>query len=336
MKPLVRYVCESAPKSFFWICTMIWVRTMIGMLKKSHCQFANRPFLSSPEPLYQNEVKCSAFDMQMTFHSHANKTHFHKKGWAFGLILKGRVLGTRKWPIRMKGNSKSISGNSLSPLGAQNKDLALLRQRYPLGLDYVCEAQAKEFKAISSLTECAPLLHNSIGCNSNLIPTIRSKGNDAYSVVTQATRRKKPRNRFDQHTLTGPFTKAETTLLHLNVLQTTCSQLACSSIYRALHRYRRGQGFESRTSLNFFRLSFRNCKSCVYNCDDLLSYNTSTNSQTTTPKLSTVRDKIWWAWPPCEWQEHHHCHGTLYMCLGNGVNQSFTKLHSGESDEAIK
>ena len=86
----------------------------------------------------------------------------------------------------------------------------------------------------------------------------------------------------------------------------------------------------------FFRLSFRNCKNWVYNCDDLLSHNTSTNSQTTTPKLSTVRDKIWWAWPPCEWQEHHHCHGTLYMCLGNGVNQSFTKLHSGESDEAIK
>ena len=109
-----------------------------------------------------------------------------------------------------------------------------------------------------------------------------------------------------------------------------------SSIGRTLHRYRRSQGFESRTSLNFFRVSFHNCKSCVYNCDDLLSYNTSTNSQTTTPKLSTVRDKIWWARPPCEWQEHHHCHGTLYMCLGNGVNQSFTKLHSGESDEAIK
>ena len=32
-------------------------------------------------------------------------------------------------------------------------------------------------------------------------------------------------------------------------------------------------GFESRTSLNVFRLSFRNCKSCVYNCDDPLSYN---------------------------------------------------------------
>ena len=42
--------------------------------------------------------------------------------------------------------------------------------------------------------------------------------------------------------------------------------------YRALHRYRRSQGFESCASLIFFRLSFRDCKSCVYNCDDLLSY----------------------------------------------------------------
>ena len=35
---------------------------------------------------------------------------------------------------------------------------------------------------------------------------------------------------------------------------------------RTPHRYRRSQGFESRTSLIwiiFFRLSFRNCKSCV-------------------------------------------------------------------------
>ena len=46
-----------------------------------------------------------------------------------------------------------------------------------------------------------------------------------------------------------------------------------SLIGRALHLYRRVQGFESRTSLNFFRLSFRNCKSCVYNCDDHPSFN---------------------------------------------------------------
>ena len=62
-------------------------------------------------------------------------------------------------PIRMKGNSKRISGNSfVGPLGAKNKDLALLRQRYLLELDYVCDAQAREFNAISSFTECAPLL----------------------------------------------------------------------------------------------------------------------------------------------------------------------------------
>ena len=35
----------------------------------------------------------------MIFHSHANKTHFHKKGCALGLILKVRGFGTRNWPI---------------------------------------------------------------------------------------------------------------------------------------------------------------------------------------------------------------------------------------------
>ena len=39
--------------------------------------------------------------------------------------------------------------------------------------------------------------------------------------------------------------------------------------------YRRGQGFESRTSLSFFKLSFGNCKSYVYNDDDLPSHNSS-------------------------------------------------------------
>ena len=52
----------------------------------------NRPFPSSPEPRYQNDVKCSAFDVKMVFHSHANKTHFHKKGCAPSLILKVRVF----------------------------------------------------------------------------------------------------------------------------------------------------------------------------------------------------------------------------------------------------
>ena len=50
-------------------------------------------------PLFQNEGRSSAFDMEISFHSHANKTHFHKKGCAPTLILKVRVFGTRKWLI---------------------------------------------------------------------------------------------------------------------------------------------------------------------------------------------------------------------------------------------
>ena len=59
----------------------------------------NRPFPSSPEPLFQNEGRCLAFDMEIIFHFHANKIHFHKKGSAPSLILKVRVFGTQKWPI---------------------------------------------------------------------------------------------------------------------------------------------------------------------------------------------------------------------------------------------
>ena len=35
----------------------------------------------------------------MIFHSHANKTHFHNKGFVLSLVLKVRVFVTRKWPI---------------------------------------------------------------------------------------------------------------------------------------------------------------------------------------------------------------------------------------------
>ena len=56
----------------------------------SHFQMValNRPFPSSPGPLSQNEGRCSAFDVEIFFHSHANKTHFHKKGSAPSLIVE--------------------------------------------------------------------------------------------------------------------------------------------------------------------------------------------------------------------------------------------------------
>ena len=68
-------------------------------------------FRVPPGPLYENEVKHSTFDMKMIFHSQANKTHFHKKGCALGLILKVRVFGTRKWPIRYFINEKGTGAD---------------------------------------------------------------------------------------------------------------------------------------------------------------------------------------------------------------------------------
>ena len=54
----------------------------------------NRLFPSSPGPLFQNEGNCAAFDIDIIFHSQANRTHFHKKG----------CTSSRKWPISIKYN----------------------------------------------------------------------------------------------------------------------------------------------------------------------------------------------------------------------------------------
>ena len=57
---------------------------------------------------------------------------------------------------------------------------------------------------------------------------------------------------------------------HLHPFEDQLPVNLLDQLVNALHLYRRGQGFESPTRLNFLRLSFRNCKSCVYNCDGLL------------------------------------------------------------------
>ena len=49
--------------------------------------------------------------MEIIFHSHANKTHFHKKGCAPSLILKVRVFGTRKWHIWRKNLNREEGGS---------------------------------------------------------------------------------------------------------------------------------------------------------------------------------------------------------------------------------
>ena len=53
------------------------------------------PFPSSPGLLYRNEVKCLAFDVEMVFHAHAIKSHFHKEGctkWVFLELGSGLLM----------------------------------------------------------------------------------------------------------------------------------------------------------------------------------------------------------------------------------------------------
>ena len=60
-------------------------------------KMTNRPAISEmPRASVLNEAKCKTFLVKMIFYYHANKTHFHKNGFALGLVLRVRVFGTRK------------------------------------------------------------------------------------------------------------------------------------------------------------------------------------------------------------------------------------------------
>ena len=68
----------------------------------------NTPFPSSKKSHLQSEAKCEAIDMKMIFNYDANKTHFHNKGFALSPVLKVKFFGTRKWPIKMNREQKSL------------------------------------------------------------------------------------------------------------------------------------------------------------------------------------------------------------------------------------
>ena len=46
--------------------------------------------------------------MEIIFHSHAIKTHFHKKGCAPSLILKVSVFGTQMWSISLSADGPLV------------------------------------------------------------------------------------------------------------------------------------------------------------------------------------------------------------------------------------
>ena len=47
----------------------------------------NRPLLSSKNPHFQIEAKCTTFLVKMSFMCMRMKNHFHIKGWALNLVL---------------------------------------------------------------------------------------------------------------------------------------------------------------------------------------------------------------------------------------------------------
>ena len=54
-------------------------------------------------------------------------------------------------PVRLKGKSKHISGNSLSPLGAQNKDIGAGSQTLLTGVRLLCDAGNKWLWRVAEL-----------------------------------------------------------------------------------------------------------------------------------------------------------------------------------------
>ena len=81
--------------------SLLFYQSISAILHRS----GNRPFLSSPGPLFPyTRLSVQPLIWKWFFYSHANKTHFYKKGCALRLILKARVFGTRKWPIDLNPN----------------------------------------------------------------------------------------------------------------------------------------------------------------------------------------------------------------------------------------
>ena len=68
----------------------------------------------------------------MIFYFHANKTYFHKKGFALSLIYRVRVFVTRKWSVTVyTSTSPLLSYNSGNPVTNNRKITAMRNLSFP-------------------------------------------------------------------------------------------------------------------------------------------------------------------------------------------------------------
>ena len=78
--------------------------------------YDNRPLPSSKNPHFQNEAKCTAFLVKMSFICMRMKNYFHIKGWALNLVLIQRPGRTWKWSITLGREMKIPNGKPLKAL----------------------------------------------------------------------------------------------------------------------------------------------------------------------------------------------------------------------------
>ena len=59
--------------------------------------------------------------MKISFHSHANKTNFHKQSFALSLAFIMRFTATRKWPIEAKEDATPHGNNTCLKISTHMK-----------------------------------------------------------------------------------------------------------------------------------------------------------------------------------------------------------------------
>ena len=93
-KPAVQKAKTSNPEIELLMALLTILPTKRGVISKlTHVQIP-----SSKKSHFQNEAKCEAFVVKMSFICIIIKNHFHINGFALSLVLKVRFFGTRKWP----------------------------------------------------------------------------------------------------------------------------------------------------------------------------------------------------------------------------------------------
>ena len=90
---------SSGNQTLFWckfsskkICYIDFHVTWLQKPRLGHSRVASGLF-------FKARLSAKPLIWKRFFYSHAGKTHFHKKVFVLSLVLKGRVFGTRKWPV---------------------------------------------------------------------------------------------------------------------------------------------------------------------------------------------------------------------------------------------